>query len=257
MNSIRNLDSLKMLLDSVAEELGEDGIHWNRHLDTLKAFKSLALPLGATILDVGCGFGHLCLAIKRLGYNVIAVDMSIEKFGDRLRKHGIITLRCDVENEPLPFDSENFNCVLFTEVIEHLDPRKLQFALSEIHRVLKAGGTLLLTTPNQASLQNGIRLLLGRKILFSPNHVREYVLQELVELLGKAGFCKISGRYLLAYDKTTSIGNRNAYASYILNGCILHRSKTNIARVLLYPLKLLVPRLRSLILLLAYKDESL
>jgi SAM-dependent methyltransferase len=53
----------------------------------------------------------------------------------------------DIEIEVLPFESDFFDSVIFTEVLEHLW-RNPSFTVWQINRVLRPGGSLLLTTPN-------------------------------------------------------------------------------------------------------------
>jgi hypothetical protein len=71
-------------------------------------------------------------------------------------------------------------------------------SLREAFRILRARGTLVLTTPNAASLRNRARLLLGSTV-YTPlsdwisglphaRHAREYTTTELRELLVQAGF---------------------------------------------------------------------
>lgn len=84
--------------------------------------------------------------------------------------------------------------VIFAEIIEHLlnDPCKV---LREINRVLKPNGTLILTTPNVARLENVARLISGTNIYdpysgYGPygRHNREYNRHELDQLLKFEGF---------------------------------------------------------------------
>jgi SAM-dependent methyltransferase len=100
----------------------------------------------------------------------------------------------NIEREPFPYTSGTFDVVLFCEILEHLlvDPAA---AFAEIHRVLRPGGRLLLTTPNVARLENVARLLAGANI-YDPysghgpygRHNREYTMAELHRLLPAAGF---------------------------------------------------------------------
>jgi SAM-dependent methyltransferase len=102
----------------------------------------------------------------------------------------------DLEHDPFPFPDNHFDVVIWCEVIEHLTENPV-FTLSEIHRVLKPGGAVVISTPNVARVENVVRLYLGRNIydpyhlgaqLRGSRHSREYTLAELGQLLGGCGF---------------------------------------------------------------------
>lgn len=100
----------------------------------------------------------------------------------------------NIEADAFPYTDGQFDLVLFAEIIEHLlnDPCK---TLREIKRVLRPDGTLILTTPNVARLENVVRLIAGEN-LYDPysgygpygRHNREYNRHELVHLLKHEGF---------------------------------------------------------------------
>ena len=100
----------------------------------------------------------------------------------------------NIEEEPFPFESEQFDLVLCCEIIEHLlmDPAAV---IRKIKRVLKPGGTLILTTPNVSRLENVSRMISGTNIYdpysgYGPygRHNREYNKHELHLLLTYLGF---------------------------------------------------------------------
>jgi SAM-dependent methyltransferase len=100
----------------------------------------------------------------------------------------------NMEDAPFPYADDEFDVVLFCEIIEHLLMNPLH-ALGEIHRVLKPSGLLVLTTPNVARLGNVLSLVAGENVYdpysgYGPygRHNREYTLHELVHLLQFAGF---------------------------------------------------------------------
>ena len=87
----------------------------------------------------------------------MGVDISSESV-DAVRAQGFEAQVSDIA-AGLPFANDSFDCVSFCEVIEHLvDPDR---ALQEIARVLKIGGTLVITTPNMVSWFNRILVLFG------------------------------------------------------------------------------------------------
>ncbi|MGH9882166.1 MAG: methyltransferase domain-containing protein, partial [Pyrinomonadaceae bacterium] len=100
----------------------------------------------------------------------------------------------NIEEDVFPYPDENFDVVLFCEILEHLlsDP---VHALVEIRRVLKPGGFLILTTPNVARLENTRKIIAGENIYdpysgYGPygRHNREYTQQDLFRLLSANGF---------------------------------------------------------------------
>ena len=102
----------------------------------------------------------------------------------------------DVERRQLPFDDGSVNVVLCCELIEHLREDPLHM-LVEIHRVLKWGGLLILTTPNIASARS-VEAVLGGVTPYiygqynrrSPadRHAREYTPQDVRIAMESAGF---------------------------------------------------------------------
>jgi len=100
----------------------------------------------------------------------------------------------NIEAWPFPFANGQLDVVVFGEVLEHMtnDP---MHAMREISRVLKPGGTLVLTTPNAARVENIVALAEGRNIYdcysaYGPygRHNREYTRDELHRLLDYCGF---------------------------------------------------------------------
>lgn len=100
----------------------------------------------------------------------------------------------DIERDEFPFDDESFDVVTCFEVLEHLaiDPMAM---MSEINRVLRPGGLLVLTTPNAIRTANAVNMLLGEQPCgwnhyngFDTNrHNREYTPREIDRLLEDSG----------------------------------------------------------------------
>lgn len=104
----------------------------------------------------------------------------------------------DAEKDVFPYPDGHFAAVLCCELIEHL-PADPMFMMSEINRVLRPGGHVLITTPNIASLRALAAILQGFHPGFFPaylkpcedgdaRHNREYTPKEIHRLLHDAGF---------------------------------------------------------------------
>jgi SAM-dependent methyltransferase len=116
----------------------------------LRRVELLHLPAGAKVLDAPCGAGALAVALTKLGCETWGADIDPAAeawLGERFRAADL--------NATLPWPGASFDLVLSAEGIEHLENR---FAfLREAHRVLKAGGTLIITTPNIVALRSRVR----------------------------------------------------------------------------------------------------
>jgi glycosyltransferase involved in cell wall biosynthesis/SAM-dependent methyltransferase len=106
----------------------------------------------------------------------------------------------DAEKDGFPYPNDHFSTVLCCELIEHLfeDPMHL---MSEVNRILKPGGHLVLTTPNVAALRGISAILQGYHPGFfhayikpaesgevDARHNREYTPREIYRLLETSGF---------------------------------------------------------------------
>ncbi|HKZ42949.1 MAG TPA: class I SAM-dependent methyltransferase, partial [Candidatus Hodarchaeales archaeon] len=133
-------------------------------------------------LDIGCGDGVTLYKAMLAGGRIIGVDIEYS---------GLALARKQIENRMkqtpklvnsscyhLPFPDQSFDYVLSVEVIEHL-AKPDQF-LSEIRRVLRPGGIIVLTTPQRVSLYRT-----ERGIPQDPFHIHEYTGPELVTLLSE------------------------------------------------------------------------
>jgi len=97
------------------------------------------VPKNAVILDAGSSPGFNSLALKLLGYEVYSLDINPEPYEPLLKRLGIKVIKADLENERIPLNDGSVDCTIFTEILEHLNPFKITFTLSEINRTLKIG----------------------------------------------------------------------------------------------------------------------
>jgi SAM-dependent methyltransferase len=176
------------------------------HDSTNRKIFSLAQPhlqRGARVLDLGAGEGYFSQLVGEFirerircdpGEVLSACDAVPEQFG----YHGI---RCDAVGADgrLPYGDTTFDLVCSLEVVEHVED---QFAfVREAGRVLKPGGTLLLSTPNVLNMNSRWRYLhsgfaqlfdplpLGeRDIVHTSGHIHPVTYYYLAYALRAAGF---------------------------------------------------------------------
>ncbi len=114
---------------------------------------------GKKILDLGCWNGEVGHWLGK-DNEVVGLDICPKNIATAFN-NSIIAYKSVVSNDGLnlPFENSYFDTVVALEVIEHtLDTRGF---ISEIYRVLKPGGQLLISCPNLVSIWNRLSILFG------------------------------------------------------------------------------------------------
>ncbi len=201
--------------------------------------------IGSRILELGC-YMQITPALRGLlgygdirgGYMGVAGGQhrSTATSADGEEFHCTIDL-FNCELDCFPYDDELFDTVLCCELLEHLQTDPMHM-MSEINRVLKPHGTLVLTTPNAVSLRAFRAVILGvHPNLFSKYvmpallpetmHVREYTPKELTLLLANSGFS-------VQYLDTTPYGERRGHYKWITKAIRLLKPWTRLREDCVY-----------------------
>lgn len=118
---------------------------------TREALAILDLPTEqANLLDYGCGDGKYFPYFVNQGFrseNIFGLEVSQSRI-DRCQAIGWSNVSLLTPDVPLPFDDEKFDLINFMEVIEHIPQKEGERVVSELRRVIKQGGILLISTPN-------------------------------------------------------------------------------------------------------------
>jgi SAM-dependent methyltransferase len=117
--------------------------------------EALAQFSGKSILDAGCARGRFIKALRPLGATMYGVDLT-ETFLRSARKNAPDAAFARGSLSALPFPAGQFDAVYCIEALEHLPDTEL--ALSEMARVLKPGGILLVIDKSLAGLDPGTGL---------------------------------------------------------------------------------------------------
>lgn len=244
------LIKIKNIIDD-QNNLSYFNLHFRRFVETLELLIQNQ-NLDSVILDVGSSPGYLLMATKQLGYKVIGIDLD-PNYIDKNIRDDLVVKKCDLEKDKLPFNDETFDCILFTEVAEHLLYYNLKPVLIEIRRVLKRDGLIILTTPNIAALENRIFLLFGKEVI-NYMHNREYTRKEISTILVQSGFSIKQINYSLSRDVVThKILDNFISEDHVLIGSLKYPFWKNIGRAIVLPIKLLVPSFRSSIFIIGNK----
>jgi 2-polyprenyl-3-methyl-5-hydroxy-6-metoxy-1,4-benzoquinol methylase len=148
---------------------------------------------GETVLDIGCGNARDITPILRAGARIVGVDLS-EGMIQQARMdlaaagHGDVDLAVGDATQ-LKYLTASFDKVLCSEVIEHIPDADA--AVSEMSRVLKPAGTLVISTPNRSSWYGFDRYVLWTGVLRKTwNHPfdNRRTMSDLRSLLERNGF---------------------------------------------------------------------
>lgn len=165
------------------------------HQRLFKAYVVAKDYVKGNVLEVGCGEGRGVDVLIGQSESFTAVDKIeplIKNLSEKFPQGKFMSMNIP----PLGSLKDNtYDFVVSFQVIEHIQNDEL--FLREIHRVLKPGGTALLTTPNR-------KMSLTR----NPWHVREYLPQELKALAAKM-FSQVDMKGITGNDKVMQYYREN------------------------------------------------
>ena len=147
------------------------------------------------VLDYGCGMGHLMNRFLKKKVDVSGVDMSEREVAFVNRKYASNPHFKGVnlfEGGVLPFDDDTFDLITCTECIEHMMVEHIDGVLNEIGRILKPGGIVVFTTPNEEIMEAAEMCCPECNTVFHIHgHVRTFSVRSLTELMEKHNFTTI------------------------------------------------------------------
>jgi dolichol-phosphate mannosyltransferase len=142
------------------------------------------------VLDIGCGSSVIIQSLN----NAVGMDLSMGKLRF-LRRRGIELVRGSAF--ALPFRDATFECVITSQVIEHIPFDEVLFR--EIDRVLRPGGRLIIGTPDYATLGWQIIEPVYGALLpggYRDEHITHYTRESLTSILMNHGFIHEETAYI-------------------------------------------------------------
>ena len=165
--------------------------YWQRRrYEIVTAFASVHGPC----LDVGCGSSRILSGLD----DVVGADISLRKLR-WARKYGKPLVNASTFD--LPFVDEAFDCVISSEVVEHIPASEQPFL--EMRRVLSEGGRLVLGTPDYGRLSWRIIEALYHRLIpggYADEHITRYTRDDLVRSMEGLGFRCLDIKYVLGSE---------------------------------------------------------
>ncbi len=143
------------------------------------------------ICDVGCGSSHILDDLPR----AIGVDLRHDKLAFMRRTEAMLVQATGLT---LPFPDAHFECVICSEVIEHI-PDENGKLIDELTRILKPGGTLILGTPDYGRWEWRFTEWLYKTVkpdAYGDEHVTFYTAQSLTKALMARGYRVLGHDYI-------------------------------------------------------------
>jgi dolichol-phosphate mannosyltransferase len=154
--------------------------HWQR---TRHAIILRFTPAFVPTCDVGCGSSRILADLP----HAVGVDLRRDKLAFMRRTNRFLA---QADGLRLPFQDGAFECVICSEVIEHI-PDENGRLIDELGRILKPGGVLILGTPDYGTWAWPILEWFYRRLApgaYADEHVTHYSFQTLAEALQQRGF---------------------------------------------------------------------
>lgn len=165
--------------------------HRNKFLQVL----AVVPPGAGELLDIGCAAGSLAYIASQVrpALRITGVDISEAQieFANAFVAPGVPGARFQsVAPGPLPFEDAAFDVVTTVELIEHLDRSHCEELAREVHRLLRPGGTWVITTPNYMSHWPLLEILLEARspVKYGEQHITKFSPRILKKFVEKHGF---------------------------------------------------------------------
>jgi len=188
---------VRALYEDVWAEAPQDPEPWA--WERRRALLLAEVAPGERVLDLGCGAGRFVAALRDAGADPVGVEIAAAALERARANVPGADLRLLEPDGRLPLEDASIDLVWCSEVLEHVpDTARL---LSEVRRVMRTGGRLLLTTPGHGLLRRTAIAVARFDTHFDPlgQHVRFFTRASLSRVLREFAFedVRVSGRAML------------------------------------------------------------
>ena len=164
------------------------------YLDKLNRVAKVLANKSGNLLDIGFGMGHLerILTEQKSKLNLFGIDFAPKSVSrvKKLYKGRFLTGKV----QKIPFEKSLFDYVAMLDVLEHIPEAESKKVLDEINRVMKKGGTFIITVPVNEDLEK-----MNREGINLNHHLRAYNYKILKSELKRSGIGIIKVSYIYAF----------------------------------------------------------
>ncbi|SIN80877.1 class I SAM-dependent methyltransferase [Algoriphagus halophilus] len=180
-------NSLKSFWDF--ESLQPENFFTNGHGDEILESVNKYLDKSISILDYGAGFGFLSKKLLDRGMQVSAMEFSnkgVKLLEGELKSYP--TLKKVFSYDHLLDSGEKFDLIFVVEVIEHIYDKELNQLFDNVKQLLRPGGKVVFTTPNDEDLSKSyIYCPFSDKVFHRWQHVRSWNVETLNQKIIEKG----------------------------------------------------------------------
>jgi uncharacterized protein (TIRG00374 family) len=161
---------------------------------------SLSMEKNDVLIDIGCGSGVQIKEIGKMGYTLaIGIDVNLNAIRFARERSLPDTEFIIADSQYLPIKSSRADKIICAEIIEHL--KNPQLLVNEIARVLKKGGTVVITTPNDRSVWGIYEFLwdmVGRGRNYGETHLRFFSASDLRSYFPEFSECRTQSIFFIS-----------------------------------------------------------
>lgn len=106
------------------KEISRGGIHPKHWITDFHTFFLDNIDFSDSVLEVGCAYGHIANSLAKKAKKVTAIDIrpeAIDKARRQFKRSNLVFINSDLFKFP---DSERFDAIVLSNVLEHIDERK-------------------------------------------------------------------------------------------------------------------------------------
>lgn len=203
----KRFDSVDAVLDHFAGDAGRASLNayvtmqsprYLRLLEVLRQFTALDSLEAPRVADIGPGLQTELVAARWPAAQITTVgydDHAQSTYAGNIEYD--LNATYDKASWPVVSEADQFDVVVFCEVIEHLYTTPIA-VLGWLRTLVKPGGSLIIQTPNSQAITRRIRAVIGKPLYgritnfgepgMNPGHFREYTPGELREMGERTGF---------------------------------------------------------------------